>query len=894
MAKVLVLGNGGREHAIVKKLAESPKVVEFHATPGNYGIQHTPKLNREGGQYMMYDLVVVGPEDRLAKGVADQCRQLNIHCFGPTEYCTQIESSKLFAKHVMEELKIPTAQYHEFPLSDEKTRDKFREEALASLSAWDGIPVIKKNGLCAGKGVYLPKTKSEAIKIIEELDTDFLLEERLYGQEVTVMAFTDGKTVRLMPPVRDYKRLLDGDKGPNTGSMGSYCPAFEILSREQLLGEVKDIIQKVVNYFKGGYIGVLYAGLMVTEQGIKVLEFNARFGDSECQVVLPQLKNDLFEVMMACCNQTLHEHTLQWADKHCLIVNAASKGYPGQYETGYPVLGNPDIYAGVNREKQTSGGRVLGCIGRALKLDDARQIAYAKLRKISFHGMQFRKDIGFTKRPKRVLVMGSTRGTDLEYLYHMITSGQLHAKIVCVVTNKQNSGILEKGVKHGSCTQVIGPRNKLEDILERYSFDLICLIGYMKIIPDGIVYKYRDRMINVHPSLLPAFAGGMDKNVHRAVLESGVKVTGCTVHRVTEVVDGGEILSQKVCEVKPNDTVDTLKHRVQLLEGEALAEVIAMFPYYEEKERKYSVDIEGGNQVVKEIRECIEATYNDRVVSPWGAFAGCLTMNDSRTVLVSSTDSVGSKILLAQKYGRLDTIGHDLVNHCINDILVMGAKPLFFLDYVASAKLNQQEMVTIIKSVAGACKKYGIPLLGGETAEIKDMYKPGAMDLVGMITGTVDDENLITGEQIKEGDLVFGFRSSGFHTNGYTLVNQYATEDDLDQVLTPHRCYLNELKHRLHRVTGLVHITGGGWFDNPKRVLPKNLAMEIKKDSWQVPEVFHWIQQRANISNHEMFKTFNMGIGMLVIVSPQNRNSFPDATLLGKIKKRNYYPVELV
>jgi phosphoribosylformylglycinamidine cyclo-ligase len=257
-------------------------------------------------------------------------------------------------------------------------------------------------------------------------------------------------------------------------------------------------------------------------------------------------------------------------------------------------------------------------------------------------------------------------------------------------------------------------------------------------------------------------------------------------------------------------------------------------------------------------------------------------------------DSVGSKILAAQKFNKLNQIGEDLVNHCVNDILVMGAVPMFLLDYVASAKLNVNQSAEIVKGVARACKNLGISLIGGETAEIKAMFQPNATDLVGMIVGVTEKDNMITGSNIKEGDQIMAIPSSGFHTNGYTLVNEYITEENANELLVPHRCYLDYLHDKLQYISGLVHITGGGWFDNPKRILPKNLAMEIHKKNWRVPDIFSWIQKKANISEHEMFKTFNMGVGMLVIVPPENLIYFGETHFIGRIKKRKYYPVDLI
>jgi len=943
MSTVLVLGKGGREHAIVRELAKTSEVGRILAYPGNYGTAREPKTTNlkiiDLQDPPTVDMVIVGSENYLADGIADRCAEKKIPCFGPVKACAKIETSKMYAKEIMTELGIPTARYT--VVIQGSRPDVF-------LETLDKPPVIKRNGICGGKGVFLPKTKADALEFLSTrfLDESLIVEERLYGPEVSVMCYTDGTFVSVMPPVKDYKRLLDDDKGPNTGSMGSYCS--EDLLTEQQINEVEGYLQKVVDYFREEgtpYVGVLYAGIMITENGIRVLEFNARFGDSEAQVVLPMTSNP-FKIMMACVNGTLSD--IPWCmyfSDSAIIVNVATRGYPDNPEIGLPVeikeynWGDSwIIYAGMDEEGKTCGGRVLGCVGMSISGTLSRKEAYDRLERVSFEGMQYRTDIAKEYKPVRVIVMGSTNGTDLEYIYHQIENDGFRAEIVAVVSNKPDAGILDKGKAHGTPTAVVTEENPLECVFYEYDFDLIVLIGYMKILPKEFVKRYENRIINVHPSLLPAFAGGMDKSVHQAVLDAGVKVTGCTVHIVTEKVDAGKILVQLSYDIQEDETVDSLKEKIQWLEGGALCEAIEMYrggdtqawqgqayPYVKEDDnkRKYPVNIDAGNEVVKRIRTAVESTYTKDVCSPWGAFAGCYSLmsywdglvKNSCThwgdfmpadTLVSSTDSVGSKILLAKKHGKLHTIGFDLVNHCINDIMVMGAKPLFMLDYVASAKLDPEEMVQIVEGVAAACKKEGVVLLGGETAEIQEMFKPGAIDLVGMIVGIIDNSRdiyqPITGKDIKAGDVVFGIPSSGFHTNGYTLINQHATAEDVEKykLLEPHRCYAFDLKYYTHGgVHGLIHITGGGWFDNAARIVPGDLTIEIDIDDqttpepngkypYKVPDAFRWIQKKANVSETEMYRTFNMGIGMMVIVSAERAPLYQFPWIrLGDVKKRS-------
>lgn len=307
-----------------------------------------------------------------------------------------------------------------------------------------------------------------------------------------------------------------------------------------------------------------------------------------------------------------------------------------------------------------------------------------------------------------------------------------------------------------------------------------------------------------------------------------------------------------------------------------------------ENDRKYPVSIDGGNQVVDDIKTAVTATHDARVISPWGAFAGCMDVSFLKEykepVLVSSVDSVGSKILLAQKWLTIDHIGHDLVHHCINDILVMGAKPLFFLDYVACSKLNTVQCTTLVKSTAQACQNHGVALMGGETAEIPGMYQGLSADIAGMIVGVVEKSEIIDGSRIREGDIVLMIPSSGVHTNGYSLARKYAVESNIEALLEPHRCYLPELKDKLTHITGLVHITGGGLIENPKRVVPQGLVIDIDWTTWTVPPLFEEIIQKANMSRREAIRTFNMGVGMMVIVRPDHRNQFSKLTQIGVIK----------
>ena len=298
------------------------------------------------------------------------------------------------------------------------------------------------------------------------------------------------------------------------------------------------------------------------------------------------------------------------------------------------------------------------------------------------------------------------------------------------------------------------------------------------------------------------------------------------------------------------------------------------------------VDIEAAQEATRLIAEAVAATHGPEVLAGVGAFGGLYAANRLRQmeapVLVASTDGVGTKTLVAARLGRWDTIGQDLVNHCVNDILVQGARPLFFLDYVASARLVPSQVADIVRGIADACRAVGCALLGGEMAEMPGVYRKGAWDVVGTIVGVAERAELITGERIAPGDVVLAFPSSGLHTNGYSLARRALDAEDWalprpelggqsigDALLAVHRCYLPHVQ-RLQEadidIKGLAHITGGGIFDNLPRVLPAGVDVLVRRGTWPEPPIFALIQQLGQVDEKEMFRVFNMGLGMVAIV----------------------------
>ena len=297
------------------------------------------------------------------------------------------------------------------------------------------------------------------------------------------------------------------------------------------------------------------------------------------------------------------------------------------------------------------------------------------------------------------------------------------------------------------------------------------------------------------------------------------------------------------------------------------------------------VDVEAGEELVNSIKEVVKETHNVSVLSNIGGF-GALFQPDftsmKEPVLVSSVDGVGTKLIVAFKAGKYDTVGQDLVNHCVNDIAVCGATPLFFMDYFSTGSLKQDVGFQVISGFAKACRENGVALIGGETAEMPDIYSEGEFDLAGTIVGAVDKSKLITGDKISEGDLVIGFKSSGLHTNGYSLARKVLfSEFDIDdtpdgfdstigeELLTIHKSYLGLISSlkEIKGINGFSHITGGGLISNTKRVLPDGLALDIDWESWDRPEIFKLIQETGNVPEEDMRRTFNLGIGLVAIVS---------------------------
>jgi len=432
--KILVVGSGGREHALVWKINQSPKVSKIYCAPGNAGISQLaqcidigPDKIKELADFVQrekIDLTVVGPELSLSLGIVDEFNQRGLKIFGPSKTATEIESSKVFSKYMMKKYHIPTAGYCTF--SDQKEVFKYIEKREFPM-------VLKADGLAAGKGVFILHNMQEAQisldslmneKIFGDAGKQVIVEDYLEGEEVSVLAFSDGENVIPMVSSQDHKKIYDNDLGPNTGGMGAYSPVpFYNENYENKV--LEDVLKPIISGLKKEgreYKGVIYAGLVLTKKGIKVLEFNARFGDPETQVLLPGLETDIVEIFTAVIEGKLSEIEIKWKNNAVVCVIAVSGGYPAKYQKGKSIFGLEKIenqnnvfvfHAGTTCQDKkiiTSGGRVLGITAWANNINEAQKMAYEGIEKIDFENMYYRKDIARKAVKKKCTCLNCTCG----------------------------------------------------------------------------------------------------------------------------------------------------------------------------------------------------------------------------------------------------------------------------------------------------------------------------------------------------------------------------------------------------------------------------------------------------------------------------------------------------
>ncbi|EJD03673.1 bifunctional purine ADE1 [Fomitiporia mediterranea MF3/22] len=767
---VLVVGAGGREHALAWKLGQSPIVEKIFVAPGNGGtaqLEKTTNVDIGAGPdftelvafaiHRNVNLVVPGPEQPLVDGIEAAFRKVGIAVFGPTARAARMEGSKAFSKDFMARNNIPTAKYKTFSASQ-------FDEAVEYVKTCGFQTVLKADGLAAGKGVLIPQTIEEAIgglrdimvsNVFGKAGSQVVIEEYLTGPELSILAFSDGYTIVPLPAAQDHKRIGDGDTGPNTGGMGAYAPA-PVATPQVMERIVKETLQPTIDGMRREgfpFVGMLFTGFILTESGPKVLEYNVRFGDPETEAVLMLLKSDLASILLACAERRLDSVEVKVRPGFAASIVLASQGYPGSYPKG-KVIQIGDVpsgmlyffsatkrvevfHAGTSQKDGnivTSGGRVLAVSATAASVKEAVDLAYKGIAKISFEGMQYRKDIAY-----RALQAES------------------------------------------SASASANPSK-----------------------PDGLTY---------------ASAG---------------------------------------------------------------------------------VSVDTGNAFIEAIKPFVKATRrpgSDAIIGGFGGTFDLKPLGFKDPVLVSGTDGVGTKLRVAMDSGIHRFVGIDLVAMSVNDLIVQGAEPLYFLDYFACSQLDITVASEVVKGIADGCVEAGCALIGGETAEMPGMYHGGDYDLAGFAVGAVERSSLLPKSDISAGDVLLGLPSSGLHSNGFSLVRKIVTLSGLsytspcpwdnstlttnakrtlgEALLTPTRIYVKTLLPTLRtdRVKGLAHITGGGFTDNIPRVLPEGLGCTVDVSRWTLPPVFSYLMRTGGVEPKEMCRTFNCGIGMVLVVARKDVES---------------------
>jgi len=410
---IAVIGSGGREHAVAWKLSRSKLADEVFVLPGNGGTENNINKNINDFEGILnfcrsrtIELIFVGPEDPLANGIVDYFTDTPVKVFGPDKSGARLEGSKIFAKKFMQKYEVATAGYWEF----DNCCEDVLNEAKGVVEKLSGNCVIKYDGLAAGKGVFVCSTEEEALTALKDIqqkygeDASYLIEEKLIGDELSILAFTDGENYQLLQPSQDHKQLLDGDEGPNTGGMGAFCPVpfYNTGLKKQI---ETDIIKPTISGIKSegfNYKGIVYFGLMITQTGPKLLEYNVRLGDPETEVVLPAMKSDLVELLLSCFDGTLKDYKMEFNNGYFVDVVLASGGYPNEYKKGIHICGIKEdqeliFHAGTKKNNlniETSGGRVLNVVAQGEILDEAIENAYERVNEFYFEDMYFRKDIG--------------------------------------------------------------------------------------------------------------------------------------------------------------------------------------------------------------------------------------------------------------------------------------------------------------------------------------------------------------------------------------------------------------------------------------------------------------------------------------------------------------------
>jgi phosphoribosylamine--glycine ligase/phosphoribosylaminoimidazole synthetase len=1005
---ILLIGNGGRENAILDNLVLSKHVKHilvcnnsywdkpYHIKP-EYSKVKNHILEKESIEsYISFakkhdvGMVVVGPEKYLADGIVDEFSKHEILCFGPTQTMAQIECSKQYGKEIMNQLNLPTADYRVF--ADRESSKKFLQENIN-----EGYQIIKKDGLASGKGVMVLKDEhinslKKGLTYLDDVyksdeNANILIEKKLPGVEVSVLAFCNGKRAYLMPPARDFKRIYDDDEGPNTGGMGAICPG-DLLDDLQLQ-QVQLYMDNVV--LNLGYKGVLYAGLMVNyknkeEYGcnkiiseMNFLEFNCRFGDPETQSILPLLDSscDLYKIMCDCMLGNSLDNMISWK-KNMKSINVVMShmDYPySKLERPVPIRfgdglkrmlsWNEHLHMNMANVKYikdesnlenyvTTGGRVLSFVVCDTNFVKAYRAVYSLCRRLIYQNMYYRMDIG-----KKYII-----GDNYDYRKHHWTNFDVLNIPTIAIFQGENNNITKSLLNIASqCKSTVGKGKIVLLICREFDQELLKFADYL-MVPSLVLsrkYDYQNlidilRSYNIDTVVSDNYSKYPNELISTLFKEYNTNLL-LLENDIHDFMKGRRKISRLLCSIiryyNPNIqythhclqkinidkysnediSVNSMNHNISSYTSRCFLEYLNI---YNQRPFNYSVDIDGGNHFVEYLK-----TDNEEI----GDFCYKCPMGSGTYGL--ATDGVGTKLDLALKYNMTDDIGIDLVAMSVNDLYVHGMEAVYFLDYLAIDKMDIDLCKKLVDSIKVGCKEARCDLVGGETAEMKGMYRNGKCDLGGFAVGRCIDGGIngidMRRNNIEPGCLLFGLPSNGIHSNGFTLVNtlqrQCALTGELDKkyslmsisqvrkMLTPTRIY-REIPEMLKNpelrdnILGIAHITGGGFPDNVHRVLCRS---EYKRDNGVSPltyklafelddmfsylikhdasnnnslilhesiSLFKWIHKMSRCSMERMFRTFNCGIGMVFIMKKDvdielfRKHGYGDFIPLGEVVER--------
>lgn len=805
---ILLIGSGGREHAIAKALfrtKDNEDKIDLYC----FASHNNPQLRRLSQQmiigksiddlevfidiigsiydskfkfpfsddYVIYS--IIGPENPIAEGYTEFLQSKGIQCVAPTKDYAQIETSKIFARQLLDkyDLKQYNPKYVINPGFENNELNMM--ELNECLKEFNNNYVVKNNGLAGGKGVKLTdehlKNSGDTIRFVNEITSkgnSFIIEEKLNGKEFSVISLTDGENLLHCPAVQDYKRAFYGDTGPNTGGMGSITNLDFLEDREY--EEACTVNETVVRALKKelggerGYKGILYGSFMKTnevEPKIKVIEYNCRFGDPECLNIMSLIDCNLSKVFWSILDNSVHlfkQDLFNFTNLYTVCKYLVPEGYPNN------PLKNFDIY-----------------FSDACPNEIKKRFIFASVEESNGHLYQ----IG--SRALAYVGMGLTR----EQAYNDVTK----------------------------------------------AFEYI----------QGKLF-FREDIGNT--------------------IKSKYELAGVNIEEGNEVV-------RKIGDLQNEDTNNIVYNRLKKIREDdhnsfnGIVNIGRILDYYHENI----------NDNYNMIGGAIARTNND---SP------CKVNTINNYKLVVSSDGVGTKSILSKRWFGLKGVkmlGHDLVNHCVDDILVSGSHPIMFQDYFASSKIDSNEVSAFVEGVLEACKNNNCLLTGGETAEMPDVYQPNMIDVVGTIVGVRDDAFAFhPKDDIKEGDVIVAVPSVSPHTNGYSLIRKIVErvgEENLStemkmKLVTPHKSYLNDIAQiqrnssLFNNLHGICHITGGGFIDNPPRVLKPELKTELDIDLIfsKLPDYFAWIMENGKLSRDEMLHVFNCGIGLLLFIEKGAEN----------------------